>query len=950
MPTATDSQRKNLAENVPAGASPTIHNFDKVRVGKGGSFRGDRTKTVTPSEYLIAALEDIQSQAAVPYREVKLNKRDLSRFDPSQLPLNLTTDISSTTTITKSVYFPSRQLALPCRRSSLTILADHIRFVQPFLSKKKLKRASPDLDLNGALQNAYGEENKEYLRRLGLDILDVMPWASMILSDTAEEAAQRLVSISCRAPACQRTRVPTSIFGFLLRRKDINVHALKILTEYASSFLEPVCESKMLPASETYSYTRDRLFPASPLHPSTIDPTTIAVIVIRLMRHARRIWPEALPWIASMFCRAVSQNLLWQASGEHHKLSTPTLKNLNFMFCRMIRLLSLPSSEHPFAHATYRQQAQFHILRTMDHISKELGILLVVSREAYRAIASVQLADKKSPEERQRAEMKAKSWPPWREDKLGIDSERISQEMGLSRATKTLAQMMNSGYTHTAWEKEANIFAGWDTDRSPTIQTRTIMRRFSVKDKPSSGAVLDNTHSWVARIKATRTIQEAWACFLAYKDSSLPPSLNVYFSIFEKLALERKRQRVEFIGSNIVTHRTNVLPGDRKELFVQSSDPQEAVYPRSPPPSVDNFFNQMMEIGLRPTEEILGGFFRYTETLNEGFRYLESSTLPREVIDVLSCTDVSVTSNVKNIPEKIFCQWIRVLCTSAPTAFSWVQWARRRSPINNPLFHAIHLTRLRQSTGGKDWNHILHALKQPGRVICPHLHQQNTTFQDIASWTITVKVVNCMIAAGVHLNFELFSNVCECFLKRVQGLKHAYKEDPQHESKWYKQLSSWGADATPSMEDILVIFNRLVGSRFGQGEPVITDSAQSNAHNSSTELPWLLAIPHPAHLHVFIQVLQSANDYETLVDLIKWMCIHDKELEKERKQYANGDRLMRRTLTCIRIFLEQCDDQGTPIHKEVMLKIQELIKNQKSWGGWPTYHEVEEYMKKRQST
>ena len=53
---------------------------------------------------------------------------------------------------------------------------------------------------------------------------------------------------------------------------------------------------------------------------------------------------------------------------------------------------------------------------------------------------------------------------------------------------------------------------------------------------------------WAARIQATRTIDEAWANFLNFKDemnAGSPPSgsCEVYHSMFEKLVFEQRRLR-----------------------------------------------------------------------------------------------------------------------------------------------------------------------------------------------------------------------------------------------------------------------------------------------------------------------------------------------------------------------------------------------------------------------
>ncbi|KAJ9624105.1 hypothetical protein H2203_005554 [Taxawa tesnikishii (nom. ined.)] len=159
---------------------------------------------------------------------------------------------------------------------------------------------------------------------------------------------------------------------------------------------------------------------------------------------------------------------------------------------------------------------------------------LVINREGYRGVIRVQLARKKTAEEEEWAQLKSPSWPPWKEERTGMDAY-IGVERGISRAGEVLARMQEAGYPLEEWEYVAQIYAGWDTDRSPTIQTRTIA--------PAPFSQNVKAQIWAARIDSTRTVYEAWACFLACEEESIKLRQEVYFAMFQKLTSESKRRQ-----------------------------------------------------------------------------------------------------------------------------------------------------------------------------------------------------------------------------------------------------------------------------------------------------------------------------------------------------------------------------------------------------------------------
>ena len=192
-----------------------------------------------------------------------------------------------------------------------------------------------------------------------------------------------------------------------------------------------------------------------------ISEHTIVVMVIRFLRHARNVLPEACVSITAMLTKHVNG----QRSGSPTaSRKPPPIARLTFLYNSMLSLLALPSSVSPFLSTSAQQRAQYNILRTMNEFDPPLAI----DREGYRAVIRVQIANKKTSQERDWAYLKARSWPPWKEDKDGNDVEK-GPEYGMSQASQVMKQLEEAGYAVHPWELSADILAGWDTDRSPYV-------------------------------------------------------------------------------------------------------------------------------------------------------------------------------------------------------------------------------------------------------------------------------------------------------------------------------------------------------------------------------------------------------------------------------------------------------------------------------------------------
>src|SRR5947207_8058093 len=311
-------------------------------------------------------------------------------------------------------------------------------------------------------------------------------------------------------------------------------------------------------------------------------------------------------------------------------------QRLCHIYNRILTLLSLPASANPFRAVAIQQQAQFRLLRKMNEFHPKL----LVTREGFRALAKVQVAHKKTNAERRWARFKALSWPPWKENKSGVDAESSSAG-SLSRAIEVLSRMVESGYNTLTWEKQAQVLAGWDTDRSPTIQRRKLLDRPPLIRSIASlddGLLVDPDRDheiWAARISATRTVKEAWACFCSFEKNCPTDGLHFSRPTPERLApWHAMFERLFYSGKEIPGD--HIDPGDGKETYPEPISPHDFLYVPTEPPSVSDLFNRMVAKGLNPAGRLLADLVDHAPTVAEAFKYICQSQLTEIKKDVLT--------------------------------------------------------------------------------------------------------------------------------------------------------------------------------------------------------------------------------------------------------------------------------------------------------------------------
>ncbi|KAJ5493138.1 hypothetical protein N7539_001884 [Penicillium diatomitis] len=862
-----------------------------------------------------------------------------------------------------------------------TMLGNYIRQVDPLLPSEREGEGSIN-ELNMALNDVFGHDAVKYLDSRGYDIGDVVAWAWIMKSKDAEQAISRLFiySTQCSLGTNHPTPpAPPFIILYLLKQKHVTARSLRLLLIYALHLVS----GRPLPMQiNNTKIAEDYAISSLEEFSPQIDLSTGMLLFIRLVHHSRRVWPHAMPTIASAFSRfMMATDIARPEALGLDKCNADRLKTKNFNI--FLHILCLPAKIQPFQSVTYQQQAQFELLRAMANHKP----VLPLTRKGYRAVATVQLAHKKTPDERQSAVLKAPSWPPWKEARLGIDKLRGNEGM-YSRTMNVLAQMREAGYSRKLWEDVCSILAGWDTDQSPTIQTRSFMP-WSKSLGRASHTNPDHPAIWTARIRATRTVREAWACFLSYQDRNLPLNKGVYTAMAEKLINRQSAIQRRFDESD------HALPGDGREVYAEPASARDLIYVHTEPPALQDFLEQMIGQGISIPSHLLALLLQTTPDFRAGLQYLSASDLPKEQVEVLT-TILGHPSNyeeakapLRAISDDVFGAFVGFLCRSSssvicagpksvdparlPILAVCSQWHLPRSKLTDfeirsrqkchpaALWHAVQLAKARLVPCTVCWTHILGALHKAGdRYVKEH-----RAWRRILAWHEALLALKWMKERDTGLSLDGFYALCKVFNGAVYaGLKHPDEagqaftiiQTISHSDGYY---DTTGHDQFDAMIEngLLVLkseFDSLV-LPFSATSKLAEQSifAEMDAADSQLRVPTILHIPSFAVLHRFVRVLGAVGDDEGVLHLLQWMSRSASSLNAAADERLNGDRMRRLTLTAIRLILQGMNTDHLKIGhaSSNTVKVQEahdIIRQTAGWD-WPSDEEVEDYYQRYKS-
>lgn len=644
---------------------------------------------------------------------------------------------------------------------------------------------------------------------------------------------------------------------------------------------------------------------------TSLAENTAFIVFIRLLRHAREVWPPAIPAITAL--------MLAHLPTLHRTEKTPEqLARLTHMLNQAMQLLSLPTAIEPYKDAAHQELALARILGVMSTHSPALH----VSRQGYRAVVRVQLLLPKTDRERQWAELKALSWPPWKQDRTAMDAD-ITPEYGLARAASTLHRMREAGFAPGGFEKIAMLYSGWDTDGTPTIQRRVALgpggKRFECP------AAL-----WAARIATTRTVQEAWAAYLAYEDSRAPGSNDVYLAMFRKLHAG-ELLKIWDARTSSADDKPRLLPGDTPQVEPLPPSTHLETYTRMPIPTFHGFFQQLSAHGTHLNAHVTAYLISHAARPGRGIEYLLHGRHDNPAVQAILGFDPRPTE--EDLPPPLLHAWIRYL-----TRFSGVEISRigairkyqtRKPPVvpppldgrkvnaRHPLIFAMEMLRHRPNASRAAWNEILVDLAQEADVdhplddvFVPDDRTDYTGWSDgvaaahegLLAYKLTVRCLEAMEQNHIALDQKGLHALCWATENAAWAACKILRTHVTTRFRDRRIADSAGAALTAreqTLERLKSHIAVLVGDR-ASGDP----TPPSTTHGLPA-LPHLLHTPGTALLHAYIRALGWWGHHEGILELVRWMQRHQAELREQRKRDRNAVMVMRRLVVSVRVFLER---------------------------------------------
>lgn len=722
------------------------------------------------------------------------------------------------------------------------------------------------------------------LQRKGYAETDVRSWVQSLVAPNSLDAAATFDYSCCRTPLF--------VILLFLRRKTIRTFAFGRVLRYLSVML----------------------------HTEPISWSQLTVLIIRLERHARIVWPETMPWIASLLCTEATRMV--QESKEFASTSSKFHAALTRFCNSLLALLSLETAEHPMLFGPHQEEAQFAVLQFMASCEPAL----VVTRHGFKGAIRTQLAHAKTAKEREWASLKRLSWPPWKEDRNAMD-ENKGYMFGASRASRLLHRLFEAGYASRHWEEVAEIYAGWDTDLSPTVQTRVQLR----SDWQNNSLRAQSERLWEARIRTTRTRREAWACFLAYEQERVGTSSVVYQAMFEKLHYPEMTDGPPGHGDaessgTIGSNQKNPLPGDTREPRSDPASPLHLVYISEPVPSIMQLYERMRYNLLLPRKRLLAFLLETIPDFDACAQLLEATQdkFSGAVRRLLRGVPLSERDSTV-IPNYFLASFIRFLCRFGEFGDSHPNGSDYISPV-------YHEERFKH-----DRAYLIEYAHHLITHLRPQYHPPWTAYMQklvygfskrksaVIQYTVMCDLLDRMAEIEVGPDDAQFKILCD--VTRYTA-RTAYK------GRLSRELANdLLASARPRLR---TAFHDLVGANL---------DARFMPPSDLDMKPIPPHAPGPDVLHAYVRALGFLRDYEGLYSFSIWLTTYPEKITARAHAQHRGPQLLYNTLVALRAGLTGRLD-SSQVHDGAPEEIVELVKaqinNVEGWT-WPSEEHVDSY-------
>ena len=824
------------------------------------------------------------------------------------------------------------------------LLTRHLKEVRPYLSTD---RSSTAEEADRAFNRVYSPRNIKWLSVRQWNFTDVFSWEWVLTASDGERAAFRLQSLQRSLTSRSGySNIPQFLLLLLLRRQDISALGLRALLRYTWHYMEELQYTRQ---SNSKSFKKSLSIPNPKDDVVGMHGFMFMIVVIRLIRAAQRVWPAALVNIAYLFSRYMD--------GVHFESRSDSLRSkhirvdLTMRYNKILKLLAIPTSLYPVMSSVFQRQAQFVVL---DRMTK-FDISLPVTHEGFQAAAWAQLSSRKTERESKWAALKAPSWPPWKEEKLGIDAD-VGPEYGEGPVIEILRQAKAAGHAPDVTDDTSSILSGWDVDGSPTIQARQVVS--NTKMRKTFGTSSDDIHSlWSARILATRNVVEAWAAFLASRgEVASTPRSHSHFKPYQAML-----KKIILADSCLEDRGQEPRPTDIGR----------------PPPDLDAFYHEMVEDGVRPNLSMLCSFVSHAATVPDAIKYSRNADLPvDEIITILRS---------ENFPSKnpSFNEAISRL--ESPMIESLVEFFLRHEKLKklgienvegSPVLLAIKLACASSTSNRKIWSKLIQSISKSWEpVILPGY--RNRPKRDITScmnWRSSLTLLRYMRNLKISPDLDIFYKLCLTYTRavfEVARLSHRFQgidDAPLHAQSWAHSIILRGT------QTLKRLFAEVTSPRY---TPIhLGELIPQEAPELKPSIPQLLETPNFAHIHAFIRVLGLLQDYPALIELSQFMASHSSAISSWSAEFREAEKSRDKMMTALRVYVEQSwipmsisldvtmrpellaldremrlvrTAQGTFFDGEREVakdKIRHIIASSEiqAWGGWPIDEQVEAYL------
>ncbi|KAK7754371.1 hypothetical protein SLS62_003664 [Diatrype stigma] len=541
--------------------------------------------------------------------------------------------------------------------------------------------------------------------------------------------------------------------------------------------------------------------------------------------------------------------------------------------------------QRPMVHMEFNWRAQKVLLAMSENLDRRL----IITRRSFRAIREVIIGLKKSDEERSVAARFTKTWPPYRQDFDGRDASKTLDD-DYSRSVKAGNLMTQEGYPDNDYDRALSSLGG-TSDESPTIQTRSLAPKEWKGDKQAW-----NFFSlWAMKVRATRTINEAWQVFTGFSDER--PNFQVYGEMFLKL----QARETESEG--------DVLPGDARETFpIHRGSYSEYELARQSPPTVAELYDEMMSRGVPPEGNCLLTLVRNARTVEEGLRYLYDSAVDDVSVKSLALFKRPSHQVLRRIPLLVFNSYIQLLCRLQPD-----RRGRQKFEADElyRIRHAIELIKLRLeptttegATFRPPWHAVFRALARP--YLC--LSNQTRGNMDAEALSMSTDLLPHVLKA-VGMDMDIFMYYCRTVQKTAAtqlSLEDRAAGNPYSAQFAAAAEAGWSAPPPPLVagrDDLL----RSIGGFFA------TLTTPVRVTSGLDFFPSLRHPIGPAHLHTHMRTLAFLEDAGAMAAAMRWMLRNWAHVDAEAERLGpRGPRLVARTLCAFRAFAFVSDNTDHP--------------------------------------